>query len=283
MGIGASPLAVALVVLTVAAPRLAAQDKPPAPPEPPSPAAAGKPSSDALAQEAEGKPNQPEKEKKPPSPWSGHVAAGFNFTKGNSDIRTFNASLVLVYDPHTRNVVKADAFYILAYESGASTVDRTSAHLRDERALAPRWFVFADAQYLKDRFKRIDYLVTPNAGVGYRLLKSEARQLDVDAGAGAVFERDAPGQRTSGGALRAGEAFTWKISKTAVLSNRAFAVWKLGNRNDAYYHVDIGLAAAIADHFELKVALIDEYKRRPPDPTVKRNDLAGIVSVGFTF
>jgi hypothetical protein len=185
MGTGASSLAVALLVLTVAAPRLAAQGKPPAPPEPPSAAAAEKPSSDALAQEAEGKPNQPEKEKKPSNPWSGHVAAGFNFTKGNSDIRTFNASLALAYDPHTRNVVKADAFYIFAYERGASTVDRTSAHLRDERELAPRWCAFADAQYIKDRFKRIDYLVTPTAGVGYRLLKSEARQLDVDAGAGA--------------------------------------------------------------------------------------------------
>jgi putative salt-induced outer membrane protein YdiY len=81
--------------------------------------------------------------------------------------------------------------------------------------------------------------------------------------------------------LRAGEAFTWKISKTAVLSNRSFGVWKLGNRNDAYYHVDVGLAAAIAEHFDLKAALIDEYKRLTPDPTVRRNDLAGIVSIGF--
>jgi putative salt-induced outer membrane protein YdiY len=202
-------------------------------------------------------------------------------SRANSDTRTFHASLVLAYDPHTRNVVKADAFYILDYQSGASTVDRISAHLRDERELAPRWFAFADVQYLKDRFKVIDYLVAPTAGVGYRLLKSEARQLDVDAGAGAVFERDGSGQRSSDGALRAGEAFTWKMSKTAVLSNRSFAVWKLGGSNDAYYHVDVGLAAAIAEHFELKTALIDEYKRRTPKPTVKRNDVAGIVSIGF--
>ena len=57
--------------------------------------------------------------------------------------------------------------------------------------------------------------------------------------------------------------------------------WKTADFADAYCHLDVGLGAAINDHFELKVALIDEYKRKPPDPAVKRNDVAGIVSIGY--
>jgi hypothetical protein len=34
-----------------------------------------------------------------------------------------------------------------------------------------------------------------------------------------------------------------------------------------------------AEHIQLKVGLIDEYKRKPADPTVKRNDVAGIVQI----
>jgi putative salt-induced outer membrane protein YdiY len=257
----------------------------PAAPTPTPPAAGGadKPTGDALAQEAEAKPKEPEdeKDKKKYEPLTGHFAAGFSFTQGNSDTRTFNAALVLQYDPRNKNVVKADAFYILNSESGTSTVDRTSAHLRDEYYFRPRWFVFADGQYLKDKFKQIDFLFTGTAGIGTQLVKTDTRELLVDLGAGVIVEKDEPRDRASGGAVRGGENYSWKISKSASFTENAFAVWKTADFADAYYHLDIGLGAAINDHFELKVALIDEYKRKPPDPTVKRNDVAGIVSIGY--
>jgi putative salt-induced outer membrane protein YdiY len=253
------------------------------PPTPPAAGGADKPAGDALAQEAEAKPKEPEdeKDKKKYEPLSGHFSAGFSFTQGNSDTRTFNAAVVLQYDPRNKNVVKADAFYILNSESGTSTVDRTSAHLRDEYYFRPRWFVFADGQFLKDKFKQIDFLFTGTAGIGTQLVKTDSRELLVDLGAGVIVEKDEPLDRTSGGAVRGGENYSWKISKSASFTQNAFALWKTSDFADAYYHFDVGIGAAINDHFELKVALIDEYKRKPPDPTVKRNDVAGIVSIGY--
>jgi putative salt-induced outer membrane protein YdiY len=278
-------LAVTILALGWPGARAEAQTPRPAPPAPTPPevGAAEKPTGDALAQEAEAKPKEPEDErdKKKYKPLTGHAAAGFSFTQGNSDTRSFNASLALKYDPRTKDVLKADAFYILNSESGASTVDRTSAHLRDEYTFRPRWFAFGDLQFLKDRFKAIDSLLAPTVGVGRVLVKTPARELTADLGAGAIFEKDEPGDRTSSGALRAGEDYSWKISKSANLTENAFALWKTSDLADAYYHLDVGLGAAVNDHFELKVALIDEYKRKPPDPTIKRNDLAGIVSIGY--
>ena len=244
---------------------------------------ADKPAGDALAQEAEDKPKEPEdeKDKKKYRPLTGHFAAGYTFTSGNSDTRSFNVGLQLKYDPRTKNVVKADAFYILNSENGTSTVDRTSGHLRDEYYFRPRWFAYGDLQYLKDQFKEIDYLVAPTAGVGTALVKTKAHELLVDLGAGALFEKDEPRDRTSSAVVRAGENYSWKVSDSASFTENAFALWKTKDFADAYYHLDIGLGASINDHFELKVALIDEYKRKPPDPTVKRNDVAGIVSIGY--
>jgi putative salt-induced outer membrane protein len=253
------------------------------PPVPPAAGTADKPTSDALAQEAEVKPKEPEDEKdeKKYRPLTGHFAAGYTFTSGNSSTRSFNLGLLLKYDPRTGNVVKADAFYILNSENGASTVDRTSGHLRDEYYFRPRWFAFGDAQYLKDKFKEINYLFSPTAGIGTVLVKTPAHELLADLGAGAIFEKDEPGDRTDGAVLRAGENYSWKVSDSASFTENAFALWKTADLADAYYHLDVGLGAAINDHFELKVALIDEYKRKPPDPTVKRNDVAGIVSIGY--
>lgn len=275
-------LGLIVLFLSTLATRADAQ-RPAAPPTPPPAAGADKPAGDALAQEAEAKPKEPEdeKDKKKYEPLSGHVAVGFSFTQGNSDTRTFNAAVVLQYDPRNKNVVKTDAFYILNSESGTSSVDRTSAHLRDEYYFRPRWFAFADTQYLKDKFKQIDFLFTGTAGIGRQLVKTETRELLVDLGAGVIVEKDEPLDRTSGGAVRGGENYSWKISKSASFTENAFALWKTSDFADAYYHLDVGLGAAINDHFELKVALIDEYKRKPPDPTVKRNDVAGIVSIGY--
>ncbi len=257
--------------------------KPAAPPTPPAAGAADKPAGDALAQEAEDKPKEPEdeKDKKKYRPLTGHFGAGYTFTNGNSDTRSFNVGLQLKYDPRTKNVIKADAFYILNSENGTSTVDRTSGHLRDEYYFRPRWFAYGDLQYLKDQFKEIDYLVAPTAGVGTALVKTNAHELLVDLGAGALFEKDEPGDRTSSAVVRAGDNYSWAVSDSASFTENAFALWKTKDFADAYYHLDIGLGASINDHFELKVALIDEYKRKPPDPTVKRNDVAGIVSIGY--
>jgi putative salt-induced outer membrane protein YdiY len=254
------------------------------PPTPPAAGGADKPTGDALAQEAEAKPPEAKDEKeKKHSPYSGKVAAGFNFTSGNSNTKSFNLAVAMKYDPQTKNVFKAEAFYLRNIEAGASTVDRTTAHLRDEYSLGPRWFAFGDGQFLKDQFKGIDSLISTTAGAGVRLIKTSERELTADLGAGAIFEKDQNQDRTSGGALRAGESYNGKISKSAGFTQNAFAIWKTSDFADAYYHFDVGLGAEIDEHFELKVALIDEYKRKPPDPAIKRNDVAGIVQLEAKF
>lgn len=271
------------VVLSIVACGLAQAQTPhpAAPPAPPAAGGADKTAADALAQEAEGKPKEPEGDdkKEKPKDLTGKLAAGFTFTSGNSTTRSFNIALGLQYDPRTKNIVKADGFYLRNSEEGTSTVDRTSAHLRDEYFFRPRWFAFGDAQFLRDRFKEIDGLFAPTAGVGIQLIKTKERELSADLGAGAVIEKDTDHDRTSSGAVRAGESFLWKVSKSASFTESAFALWKTSDTSDAYYHFEAALGAAVAEHIELKVGLIDEYKRKPVDPTLKRNDVAGIIQI----
>jgi putative salt-induced outer membrane protein YdiY len=256
---------------------VAGAQAPPAP-APTTPAGPG----DALATEAESKPKEPEDEKKEKeSPWSGHFAAGLTFTKGNSDTRTFNLALAVEYRSRPRNLVKADGFYLNSREDGVSTVARTSAHLRDEYTFSGRYFAFGDVQFVKDQFKSIDSLVASTVGAGVHLIKTEKEELGADLGAGVILERDEGLDRTTSGVVRAGESYLWKISKSANLTENAFGLWKTRDTSDAYYHFEVALGAAIDDHVEIKIALLDEYKSKPVFDTIKKNDVAGIVSIGY--
>ena len=275
-----------LLVLGVLGGRAGAQAQRPAAPPPTPPAAGGadKPAGDALAQEAEAKPKEPEdeKDKKKYEPLTGHFAAGFNFTKGNSDTRSFNVALVLKYDPRTQNVVKADAFYILNYESGDQ---HRRPHLRPSarRVLLPPALVRLRGCPVPEGPVQADRLsLRPHRRDRHRPRQDAQRGSSSPiSGPAPSSRRTSPASRTSSGALRAGENYSWKISESASFTQNAFALWKTSDLADAYYHLDVGIGAAINDHFELKVALIDEYKRKPPDPAVKRNDVAGIVSIGY--
>ncbi len=52
---------------------------------------------------------------------------------------------------------------------------------------------------------------------------------------------------------------------------------------DALYTFGIGRAASITAATQLKVEFLDTYKARPPVPTVKKNDLAVLVSFVYKF
>jgi putative salt-induced outer membrane protein YdiY len=44
--------------------------------------------------------------------------------------------------------------------------------------------------YVRDRFKEIDYLMAPTAGLGYKLIANDQTTLDIDSSAGVVFEKN---------------------------------------------------------------------------------------------
>jgi putative salt-induced outer membrane protein YdiY len=214
----------------------------------------------------------------PPSPWSLTLGAGLSLTAGNSDTRGYNGAFSLLYDPKEKTVFKAELLYLRAESDGVPSVDKTSASLRYERKLSGMVFGFAQASYLKDRFKEISYLLSPIVGAGVKVVKSETMELSFDAAVGGVFEGN-PGREAHGsGAYQAGQAFLWKVSKSASFTEKASGLWKANDTADSLYHFEAGLAASVSKRSELKLSYLYDYKSRPPDPKVKRGDSALLVT-----
>ena len=223
----------------------------------------------------------------PPAPrakaLTGSAGAGLSLTQGNSDTLNLSATVDSLYDPKTGNVMKWSALYLRGKQNGLVTVNRVSAGFRDENTLSTRTFVFGQVDSLHDTFKSIDYLLAPTAGFGYKAINTKRTQLNVDAGAGGVIEKDTSAAAQSSGAITLGEKLTHQITATTTLKQSASSLLKMNRFSDGLYTFQAGVAVKISEGLQLSVDVLDTFKNSPLDPATKRNDVAVVTSVVAKF
>ena len=219
----------------------------------------------------------------PPPGWVGSAGVGLALTQGNSDTSTINAAYELKRDTGGALVFKSNGLLVRGEAEETLTSDRLSLDGRLERKLSTRTSLFGATQYLRDSFKSIDYLVSPTVGLTRSLVKNDRTDLAVDAGVGMVWEKNPGLEVRRDPAFGAGQQFTHKLTATTELKEKAAALWKMDDFDDALYTFGIGLAASITAATQMKVEFLDTYKSRPPLPTVEKNDIAVLVSFVFKF
>jgi Protein of unknown function, DUF481 len=119
-------------------------------------------------------------------------------------------------------------------------------------------------------------------GAGYRIIKSDTRNLTVDGAVGAETESNKGTGRSSSGAIKAGENFDTALSPMTKVTEKLTGIWKTNDFGDALYHFDAGLATTIATHAELKFAYVYDYKSRTA-PSIKKGDSALFAALLFKF
>src|SRR5262245_21657739 len=154
-----------------------------------------------------------------PTPvYTGNVGGGLALTNGNTDTRNFNLTGAIARDPNGRNVIKANASYLRGTQSDILNLDRTLINIRDEYTISNRTFVFGQTDYVRDQFKQIIFFWAPTAGVGYKLINTDAVQFIVDGGGGGVLEKNPGINASKSGSLTTGERLQYKLSSTAALT-----------------------------------------------------------------
>ncbi len=214
--------------------------------------------------------------------WTGSFGAGLAITQGNKDTTNFNLSFDLKRDPKTKTVFKAEGLYILATEDGEENADRGIIAIRLERLITERAYVFGQLGYVRDRFKDIDYLIAPTAGIGYKVVATDRTTFDVDTSVGMVFEKNTGLELETDGAVALGEKFSHKLSANAVITQGSAALWKMDDFGDALYTFSAGLAASVTTRVQLKLEFQDVYKSRPTGDADK-NDIAFITAFVYKF
>jgi len=221
--------------------------------------------------------------KPPPPPWAGNVNAGLTVSGGNSDVQQYNLGFEVLANPNARHFAKFYGLFLRGTDAGELTVSRTNLEARDQHFIRSGTFVFGQVDYLRDEFKRIDYLIAPVAGIGYQLRKTDLQKLLVDAGAGAIWEKNPDEDTHASGVVSAGESFTQQLSATTTFTQEFRGLWKTSNFSDALLTISVGVATAMVKDIQLKVDLFDSYKNVPPDPQTKKNDYMLVLSVACKF
>ena len=124
----------------------------------------------------------------PPGNWVGSAGAGFALNRGNTETTNINLTFDATYDPKKKDVWRFQGLYLRGETDGETSVDRLFLQGRYERNLTDRTFAFGQAQYLRDRFKEIDYLFATSGGIGYKLIATNAVTFSIDGGAGVSWE-----------------------------------------------------------------------------------------------
>lgn len=216
-------------------------------------------------------------------PWTSSMGAGLAVTSGNSDTQNINLAFNTLYDPKTVRIFKADVLYLRGEANNETQVDKATANARYERTVSDRTFWFGEVGYLRDPFKAINYLISPIAGAGYYVIKTDARKLSVDGGVGAALESNRQIGSNTSAAVRAGQSYDWVISPASKLTQRLNGLWKADDFDDALYHFDVGLATTVATRVELKVSYVLDYKNKTPLPEIEKGDSALFATLLFKF
>lgn len=215
----------------------------------------------------------------PPSPWKLNIGGGLAFTSGNKDTSTYNASYEAAYRPHNRHMFKSDAMLIRGTTEGVLSNERFGFNLREEFRVNERIFVFGQNQYLRDRFKRIQYRVAPTSGVGLTTVSSDTTTVTIDVGAGGVWEKNPYSDIRASGALTFSQELRQTISSTTTLSQSLSGLWKTEDLSDSFYELGIALALAINSRVQLKIEALDTYSNRPTGNRVKKNDVSTVFAI----
>ena len=225
----------------------------------------------------------PAKPPPPPPGWAGSASAGLALTQGNSDTSTVNLAYEVKRDTGSVWLFKSAGLFLRGDSEGELTTNRLSFNAREERKLTDRVSLFGQVAYLRDTFKEIDYLISPTVGANWWLAKNEVTEFSVDAGVGAVWEKNPLTDVDTSGAFTAGQALQHKLTATTVLTEKVAALWKMDDLEDALYAITLGIATNVTNTIQMKAELLDTFKNKPPSATVVKNDVAIVLSLVYKF
>jgi putative salt-induced outer membrane protein YdiY len=219
----------------------------------------------------------------PVKTWRGSLSGGLALTSGNTDTSTINASYEIVRDAKKRLVFKSTGLYIRGQKEADLTVDRTTADARLDYRLTQRVFTFGQVSYLRDRFRKVEFLLAPTVGVGASLVDTEASKLVVDTSFGTAVEGTTAANTRASPAIAFGQRLFQQITESTRITQVATALWKVDDFGDVLYTFSAGIATSITTRSELKAEVLDSFKNAPATPLLQRNDVAVLMSVVYKF
>lgn len=210
--------------------------------------------------------------------WTGEGQIGGFRSTGNSNNTGVTAGVELErIGLNWRHKLTALADY--QRTNGVTTREQFLAAYEPNYQLNDRLFVYALAQYERDRFQGFSSRISASGGLGYRLIDSDDMQLSVKAGPAYRKTKFVDGGNDSAIAGLAALDFDWRLSDTLKFTQDASAFIQSGNST---YLSTTGLEAKLGSGLSGRVSYSVEHDTNPPAGAVKTDTLSRLTLVyGF--
>ncbi len=218
--------------------------------------------------------------------WAGEVSAGYNVSRGNTDIDQLSIRGSL-----KRKREKIDEFDIkgnMYYSSSDKKMDAQTWYGLARYAFSfgktKQWYNFYCVEVDHDRFANVDYRAIPTVGAGYWFFDRKDIKLLTELGVGWEHTSYMDDTKDGNHATLVPRLFFEKqlFANSKISQNLIFypALDDIG----AYYRLrsETAFTLALNKALALRLSLIDYYNSDPPDDT-KKNDLRFISSLVYSF
>ncbi|KLE35611.1 DUF481 domain-containing protein [Aurantiacibacter luteus] len=220
--------------------------------------------------------------------WSGEGQIGGFQSSGNSNEIGVSAALALQrqgIDWEHRLRLSAD----YRRSDGDTSREQLLARYEPRYTVSERMFAYGLAQYERDRLQGYSGRYSLSGGLGYRVIDSDAAELNVQAGPAYRVTRRFDGTSASRLAALAGVDFKWQVSPAIKLTQDANSTVETGGEallvvdgSNTTLNATTGLEAAISDRLSARASWNIKYDSNPPASAVSTDTLTRFTLVyGF--
>jgi putative salt-induced outer membrane protein len=210
------------------------------------------------------------------SAWSGGAELGTIFTSGNTDTQSINGNFNA---KHTGDVwdsmVKLEA--LTSKEDYVTSKEKYSVFTQFDRNFTERSYLAIVAQQERARFSGYTYQTSASVNYGYRAIKQDNMQLDLEAGPG--FRRDKlkeTDEIEEGAIARLALNYSWTISE-GVKFIEIFSA-EMGS-DQSVYKSETGLQSQLSGSLATKLTYKVKYVEEVPAETENTDSEFGVTLV----
>lgn len=217
--------------------------------------------------------------------WSGKGELGAFQATGNSSNTGVTAGLTVQRDGiNWRHNLTARVDYQRA--NGVTTREQFLARYEPNINISDDFYVYALAQYERDRFQGFSGRYAVSGGIGYQVLDEEDIQLSVKAGPAYRVTEFVDGRSESRIAGLVGVDFDWSITDRLKLTHDTNAVAETGgsatviiDSSNTSLDLVTGLNAKINSSLSARLSYAIEYDSNPPPGAVQTDTLSRITLI----
>ncbi len=210
---------------------------------------------------------------------SGDIAAGATYNTGNTSSQQYLITAKAVYDDDTtwKHTLKLEA--ASKEESNIRSEERYRATGNSSYRIDEKNFVFAELDFLSDRYGTYNYRITESLGYGRNLYTGQ--QLNVSANVGLGMRQAELTNNTKDNTMlgRVGADADWQLTPQLKFEQSVKGTF---GGEAAIYESNSGLINKLSERLYLKMGLDVEHVSDVPVGT-KNTDTKTTIQLGYTF